>query len=311
MKAIIETHHGLRAIDEDFEIRVEDILDGLVAHGDLLELSDVTTLEEDVKGTWLFAAPPAFVMRASGSALLVGLTADDALPLPDEVKERVREQGAARFLDPDGDEDISAYLIDVGLRPLSQESWLRPPKRETADQLIATLDARLAQQNRSGDIEEMRILDDTHEARRYRDRWRPAKSQTGNFIIRRPQAYGADLWAYAELAAGKPVKLVDLPGINSRWRGCDVAWRIQMASDALRNRHQTYRRTEVSDGVRLDFFSPIPDWARRRLSVFGQILEPDGCLLSFLVRTQDADEEEAFLADHLFLKKSTPGEAEH
>src|SRR3546814_6782676 len=48
VSAIAELHRGL-AQDDAFEAQVEDILDSLVAHGDLLELSAVTTLTARVK----------------------------------------------------------------------------------------------------------------------------------------------------------------------------------------------------------------------------------------------------------------------
>lgn len=309
VSAIADLHHGLEQ-DDAFEARIEDILDSLVAHGDLLELSDVTTLDDRVKGTWLFAAPPAFMVRTSGSALLLGLSADEALPLPQEIKDRVRHQGAARFLDPAGNEPLADMLKGFGFRQLSQDAWLRPPKREGAQDLLASLDARLSQQGRAGDVEGLQILDDTRVVRRYRDRWQPARSQSGTFIVRRPQAYGADLWGYGELEAGGLVRLIDLPGTGSRWRGCDVAWRIQMARDALAGRHQCYRLSSLPEGVRFDFFWPIPDFARRRLAALGQILPADNCLMSYLVGADDADEEAAFLSDYLFLQPSAPEEPE-
>lgn len=309
VSAIAELHRGL-AQDDAFETRVEDILDSLVAHGDLLELSDVTTLDDRVKGTWLFAAPPAFMVRTSGSALLLGLSADEALPLPQEIKDRVRYQGAARFLDPAENEPLADMLQGFGFRQLSQDAWLRPPKREGAQDMLASLDARLSQQGRAGDVEGLQILDDTRVVRRYRDRWQPARSQSGIFIVRRPQAYGADLWGYGELDAGRLVRLIDLPGSGSRWRGCDVAWRIQMARDALADRHQRYRLLPLPEGMRFDFFWPIPDFARRRLAALGQILPADHCLMSYFVGAADADEEAAFLSDYLFLKPSEPEEPE-
>lgn len=303
VSAIAELHRGL-AQDDALEAQVEDILDSLVAHGDLLELSDVTTLDDRVKGTWLFAAPPAFVLRMSGSALLLGLSADEALPLPQEIKDRVRHQGAARFLDAAENEPLADMLQGFGFRQLSQDAWLRPPKKEGARDLLASLDARLSQQGRAGDVDGLQILDDTRVVRRYRDRWQPARSRSGTFIVRRPQAYGADLWGYGELDAGRLVRLIDLPGPGSRWRGCDVAWRIQMARDALADRHQHYRLSSHPEGVRFDFFWPIPNFARRRLAAVGQILPADRCLMSYLVGAEDADEETAFLSDYLFIQPS-------
>ena len=40
-----------------------------VIGGDLLELNQVTIDDPDRKGTWLFAAPPGFVVRPDGSVI--------------------------------------------------------------------------------------------------------------------------------------------------------------------------------------------------------------------------------------------------
>src|SRR3546814_13251964 len=90
-------------------------------------------------------------------------------------------------------------LQGFGVRQLSQDAWLRPPKREGARDLLASLDARLSQQGRAGDVDRLQILNDHRVVRRYRDRWQQARPQSGTFIVRRPQAYGADLWGYGEL----------------------------------------------------------------------------------------------------------------
>jgi hypothetical protein len=54
----------------------------------------------------------------------------------------------------------------------------------------------------------------------------------------------------------------------------------------------------------LDFFSPIPDWARRRLSTIGEQIEPSASLLSFTVSEKESHTEEKFLHDYLFLNRA-------
>ena len=125
---------------------------------------------------------------------------------------------------------------------------------------------------------------------------------SGRYIVRRPQAYGADLWGYAELANGAAVKLIDFPQPGSRWRGCDIAWRAQMALDAVAGDCQRYRRQTSSDVLTLDLFSPIPDWARRRLAFVGEEVEPRSSLLSYHLSPADAATEEQFLQHLLFLQ---------
>src|SRR5690606_5152617 len=122
-------------------------------------------------------------------------------------------------------------------------------------------------------------------------------------VVRRPQMFGADLWGYAELRDGAAQKLLDLPLHGERSRGCDTAWRIQMAIDALAGCPQAYRLSATDGGSRFDFFSPIPSWARRRLAVVGREVEPSGCLISFLVPTSEEAAEEAFLHELLYLAR--------
>lgn len=301
--SMVDSHRSMKQNDNVFLDRIESVLESLVAIGDLLELSDVTTLDETVKSTWVFAAPPSFVLRPSGNAFLLGVSADETTPLPVDLRGRMKYRGVARSIDPMPSEALETTLRGMGLRELSMEIWLRYPKLQSATAVIRDLDAKLSAQGACGEIADVRILDHTRDARRYRDRWGAPMSQSGRFIVRRPQAYGADLWGYAELREGKPAKLIDFPPPGVRWRGCDMAWRVQMAIDALAGKAQKFD-VEVSDGVaRLDFFAPIPDWAQRRLSTIGEQTEPRACLLSFIVPEKDLNSEEQFLRDHLFLDR--------
>lgn len=298
--SMVESHRGLS--DDTFAVRVEETIHALVGVGDLLELSDVATLDETIKSTWLFAAPPSFVCRPSGSAFLLGLAPDEATPLTIELQHRLRRRGVTRVIEPLPGEDLATLLAGLGLRRLTMENWLRHPKQEPARALIASLDAALDRQARSGEVPNLRVLDGSRPSRRYRGRWCGPGALTGRYIIRRPQTYGADLWGYAELAEGAAVKLIDFPPPSGRWRGCDVAWRAQMAIDAVAGDVQFYRRSTSDDIVTLNLFSPIPDWAQRRLSCVGEEIEPQSSLLSYRLRTTEAAEEEKFLQDFLFLQ---------
>lgn len=300
--SVIESHRNLVAIDDTFIEQIEGLLDALVATGDLLELSDVTTLDETVKATWLFAAPPTFIIHPSGTAFLVGLTSDDPLPLPAELRERVKARAAVRMIEPLEGEDLALLLDGIGFRQLSLDTWLKMPKKEDADSLIASMDARLGGRSPSSDTANIRVLDWTMETRRYRDRWRGPLRQTGSFIVRRPQAYGADLWAYGRFNLGQLEALIDFPLPGSRWRGCDSAWRIQLALDARAGRPQRYRVRSTDGFSDFDLFFPLPSWARRRLAVVGEELKPENCLMSFRVPAHQADAERAFLRDYLYFE---------
>jgi hypothetical protein len=77
-----------------------------------------------------------------------------------------------------------------------------------------------------------------------------------------------------------------------------------MAIDHCRGAPQLYRRLPGRDGVRFDFFSPLPIWAQRRLAIIGRPAPPEKCLLSYLVSEREAAAEEAFLQQRLWLKQS-------
>lgn len=302
--ALVESHQHLTPRPDDFRERIEQIVEDLVAAGDLLELSNVATIDESVRQTWVFAAPPAFVARPSGSVFLIGLAPDEASPVPAALRGRLRFEGSTRVIDPVDGENLVSTLRDQGLRQLSAEAWLRLPKAEDAKSHRASADAKLATQGPSGDIAGLRIRDTERPANWYADRWVGPGKRSGRFVIRRPQDYGADLWGYAELVDGAAARLVDLPPPGNRWRGCDMAWRLQMAIDHCRGFPQRYRARPNGGYIRFDFFSPIPIWARRRLAVIGRPVAADRCLLSFLLPAKEAAAEEEFLQCYLFLGRT-------
>lgn len=304
VRHMAESHVGLIDDLAMFEERLESSIERLVAIGDLLELSDVALEGEHVRGTWLVAAPPAFVVRPSGSAFLLGLSADEQTPLPTEMRSRIVSRQGIRSIDPVPPEDLSTILGDLGLRELSAAGWLRTPKVALPADLVAYYDAKLAALQHSGEVIDLLVLDGTRRTRSYRARWTTPGTLSGNYVVRRPQAFGSDLWGYAQLSDGVPVKLLDLPLHGDRWRGCDAAWRVQMAIDAIACRPQEYRSRAVEGGAILDLFSPIPKWARRRLEIIGREVQPVGCLMSFLVPEAEIATEEDFLRDLLFLART-------
>jgi hypothetical protein len=304
VRAMADSHRGLVPDVDHFVERVEASIEALVAIGDLLELAEVALEGEAVKGTWLVAAPPAFVARESGSVFILGLSADEQTPLPTEMRSRVTVDRAIRSIGPQPGEDLPAILRELGMRELSTVAWQKAPKLATSAALIAGYDLKLSALGRSGEVPDLVVLDGGRNTRSYRRRWTSPGSLTGHYVVRRPQTFGADLWGYAELRGGEPVKVLDLPIQGERWRGCDVAWRIQMAIDATAGRPQEYRLVVADGGFRFDFFSPIPVWARRRLAVIGQECEPAGCLISFFVPAKEVEAEERFLSELLYLSRT-------
>ena len=96
--------------------------------------------------------------------------------------------------------------------------------------------------------------------------------------------------------------MVDLPLADSRWRGCDEAWRLQIAIDANRGSAQQFRiNTSLGDSYVMEFFSPIPMWARRRLDSVGQPVSRPGCLFAYRLDEAELAEEVRFATDELWL----------
>jgi hypothetical protein len=286
-------HEGLRE-------RIEDTLEGLTVVGDLLELSQVTIDDAGIKSTWLFAAPPAFVRRKDQSVLILGSAPDKPLPLPDAFAKRVSFARYARILIPDPNEDLPQELADFGFCELSENTWLRAPKEQTPEKVVEHFTHKLAAQLPSGEVENLELIDPDAPTRFYKGRWRRPGNLSGQFVARRPQQYGAPLWGFAFLARGHLTKFLDFPG-SAKSRGCDQAWYLQMAIDRARNNLHVYRVVRIPDGTILQFFSPIPLWARRRFETFGKPAAQTKCLFSYFVPQEFAQAEQEFLRKRLWM----------
>src|SRR5262249_33559274 len=126
----------------------------------------------------------------------------------------------------------------------------------------------------------------------------------GTFVARRPQEFGAPIWCFAALESGAPVRVLDLPSEKTRWRACDVAWHLQMAIDYHRGAPQRYRRRRTSEGICLDFFSPLPEGLERRLMIFGRPVARENSLMSYRLSAAEVETEERFLQKRLWLLRS-------
>lgn len=286
---------------EELTEKIDEAIEGLVIGGDLLELHQVTAADSSVKGTWLFAAPPSYIIRPSGSIFLTGIVADRDTYLPQSLMSRIHHDGYTRAIMPAAEEKFTDEFAALGLQELNQNNWLRTPKMQSAREVFAGLEVSLSAQGRSGHISDLRIIDPAQPVSYYRGRWTAPKRHTGMFVGRRPQEYGAPLWCFVELENGEAIKLLDFPQPKSRWRGCDDAWRLQMAIDSNNGNPQRYRVRESEDYAFIDFYSPIPSWAERRLMIFGRHAEPEKCLLSYRVPHGELAAEEEFLRTHLWL----------
>lgn len=285
----------------------EATLEAMVSHGDLSEHADIHAETPATGARLLYASPPAFVWRESGAVVLLGIGLDQALGLPDELLRRIEYADHVRHLPPAPGEDLRGELALLGLLEISNQDWLRAPPRETPAQHMGRIDRLLDAVVPSREVPGLSLLDSERPTRYYRGRWVQPRSQSGRFVARRSQAYGADLWCYVEMRDGVPERLLDLPVPGGRWRGCDDAWRLQMAIDAQRGKPQGFRIGPDQEGMCLmEFFSPVPMWARRRWDAIGKPLTTPGCLLAYRFTAAEVAEEVRFARDALWLDE-TPG----
>jgi hypothetical protein len=280
---------------------VETAVEKAIIAGDLLEFSQATPGDPNAKGTWVFAAPPRFVARPSGNVFFMGITPDEPSPLPPSLNTRLVYQRHFRLIERKPSENLPQILRELGVLELSEQSWLKLPREEGAKNFVDRLERELMAQPVSGSVPDLLILDSARDPSYYKGRWAAPRRATGCFVARRPQAYGAPLWGFAHLTDGVLDKFLDFPLRRDRWRGSDFAWHLQLAIDSCRGAPQKYRRRREADGVCLDFFSPLPLWAERRLAIVGRPAERVHCLFTYQFPERELAAEEGFLRKRLWL----------
>jgi len=306
VRSVVGPLRGLVGDLEAVKVLVEDTLDAMTAHGDILECKDVEASAGRETSALLYAAPAAFVARQSGAVILLGIASDQLSALPDDLEARIEYVNHLRRLSPFPGENLTDSLIQLGLIELSYDDWLRMPPIETAEQHLLRLDRLLDTTQPSREIPGLLLLDPERSVRYYRGRWVEPRSQSGRFVARRSQAYGAQLWSYVQLLNGNPERLIDLPISGGRWRGCDEAWRLQMAIDAKRGKPQRLRIGSGPGGTSIiEFFSPVPMWARRKWDAVGEPVSGSGCLFAYRLADTEREEELRFAREALWLDELT------
>jgi hypothetical protein len=308
VRSVLESLEGLPGCIEDTKSQLDDMLTALVGYGDLLELS---VPDPGAAVSRIFLGQPAFVRRDSGSCLLVGVR-PDGLPLVDEQGGATEFDAHVRLVSYSAGAGVDHPLASSDLLELTAEQWLRAPRATPAADLVSEFVSRLNAATSLGGLEGVTILDPSAPVRFYRGRWRtPKKADDGVFVARRPQAFGADLWCFADVSAGAVTRLIDLPVTVSVAPAWDEAWRLQAALDAEAGHPQLFRVSGLAqtDAALLDLFSPLPSWAQRRLDAIGKpLLRSRGALLSYRIPRDELDEELQFLVNMLWMASDDPGE---
>jgi hypothetical protein len=299
IRAVSDALAGLPGQDDLPAAALEEMLAALIGYGDLLDL------QSGSGGRQIFLGPPAFVRRDSGACLVMGVRPDGAALVGGELSDLITYESHARIIRPTGEEALADQLEADGLAELTTDQWLEPPPAAPAEQVAGDYKQRLEAARPAGEIAGLQIIDPSTPVTHYRRRWRsPVSSDSGYYVGRRQQGFGADLWCFAALSDGRPQRLIDLPVGISTAPGADEAWRLQAALDAIAGRPQRFR---VAAGSRpgmllLAFLSPLPSWAQRRLDAIGTpLIRHQGALFSYSVPLADAAEEYQFLATMMWM----------
>ncbi len=293
--------------DDEASFPLRATVDSLAAYGDLIEAP--VSADGGPEQRVLFLAEPAFVMLGT-TVLLIGVRADGVPYLSGTLLELIEYDGHVRRL-------AARHVLTVkdlealGLREVSAAQWLAHPRLGDAGELVADYDRRLAAAGQAGTIDDCTILDGSTSPTYYRGRWRALSSKdSGNYVARRPVAFGAPLWCYVQVAHGKVQRLVDLPAQARLNRACDEAWRLQAAMDELRGTPQAVRveRGNRAGVVVLHLLSPPPAWAQRRLDAIGRPLPRNRSLLSYALREIEIEAELDFLQTSLWTVRLRDGD---
>jgi hypothetical protein len=296
---------------EEGRTAIDATVEALVGLGDLIELP-----LDDVGGRrrHLFLGPPSYVSRSTG-CILLGVRPEGAPIVSEELLDKVEYRGHLRLIwRREPAVDLEEVLAGEGLNELRSEQWLRAPRQSSPRELIDQYIARLDAAGRAGEIDGVRVIDPASDVAFYRGRWRELKpSDEGRFVARRPQAFGADLWCFAEVIGGSVERLIDLPIASPVALGSDEAWRLQAAIDQVSGSPQRLRvRRELPDGTTLDLFSPLPSWSQRRLELVATpAVRTPGALFSYPLSEADVDEEVRFLVEMMWLASEEVTNANH
>ena len=301
---VTECLQHLQIASDELRSQVDSAIEALIVRGELLELPGDTGDEWEGGRFQLILPPPRFVARPSGAIVLLGAVPDHATFLPRSIVKDIRYDGYLRVLDPVSDRDLRKELKTHSVQELSNAEWLASPKKMPFDALINSIEAHLDAQPVAGAFGAIQILDSDQPVNYYRGRWKAPRRETGVFVARRPQEYGSPLWCVVRLEKGSVSRFVDLPLNDVRSRACDEAWHLQMAYDHRRGAPQRYRVERKEGRARFDFFSPLPRWAERRLLAVGRQIRPKGCLISYSLPQTEAETEEGFIQERLWLERS-------
>ena len=299
--AVLDALRPLRPDPALSRDELNDLLGQLISAGDLLELQ----ADNEPPCRLLYLGPPSYVEKQPGQYLLLGIRPFGTPLISASLASKIRYEGHTRTIDLDPG-NAESRLSALGLHKVRRDQWVSGPRELQPGDLIDQLRQRLAVAGPAGEVDGLTILDPALKVTYYRGRWRELKAaDSGNYMARRPQEYGADLWCFVSVASGRPRRLIDFPVEDRAAAGHDEAWRVQAAIDASRNNPQVFRVTAGTDAaLTVDFFSPVPRWAERYLELVGTaISRTSGALFSYQVPSGAMPELSGFLTRTLWMRE--------
>jgi hypothetical protein len=284
-----------------------DLVDLLVSAGDLIELPP----DPQRRGRLIYLGPPSFVEQRPGHYLVMGIRPFGAPLLDADLDRRIEYKRHTRGVELEAAE-AKKYLRSLGLHPIAPNRWVSAPAQEAPEAAIAAVRARLDAAGHAGNVAGLSILDPTTSLRFYRDRWRRVnENDNGDFVARRSQEYGSDLWCYVRIAAGTPERLVDFPTGDPSVPGRDEAWRLQAAIDAMQGCQHVFRPLPSQRDPQhtfVDFLAPVPTWTERYMELVGTaVSERRNCLFSYLVPDAAMPTMSAYLSEMLWMRVAGTG----
>lgn len=280
---------------------VSETIDSVIAYGDLIEVSDASV---NASKTVLYLAAPSFLQASEQLFLLFGAIPDGEDVTPPHLRPNVEPVICSRRLRVQDPKEAFEALLQAGFISLKLETWLKCPQVQTASDFVARYDALLATSGPAGNLEDVTLIDPDRSVHYYKGRWTKLKKQTGRFVARRAQSYGADLWCFIEVKDGLVTRLLDFPQLETHWKAFDETWHLLQALDAVSGNPQVFRvRRGTSKGMAaIDIFSPIPTWALRRWDAVGVRTVPHSALISYAFPESEIDSESRFATERMWLK---------
>ena len=288
-RAVVEPLATLVGPEHEPDERVHSIIDELLGLGDLVEQP---IERDDALRKVILLGMPRFVTLGENIVGILGVRPDGLPILSEELSELMDFRGSGRSISPTTG-GLTAMLESEGLVELKMQDWISLPGLATAADYLEELRNRVLAGPQAHDVPIAEIFDRSTPTTYYRGRWRTARdTDDGLTLLRRPQAYGSDLWSLANLTAGRADRIFDLPSNPSAFRGCDEAWRIMAAIDAQQGapqRIQIADHDHVAGKAIVSLFSPPPSWVQRILSHLAIPVPRVGrALLSYSVPTEVA-----------------------